>query len=174
MTTELPLPTPPAQPPNRVTVVDIDMPFFSMIGFMLKWAIAAIPAMVILIMIGAFVSVVFAGIISGLTSTASLFDSSAEPTIAQATPLVVTVRPTADGWQVASNGTSDWRNCSLSIDGHSVKIPALASNAVIELPSSAFSNGGVPKGLAVTDSSVSMLCLAPESRQGRIYLAPMR
>ena len=32
---------------GTVTVRDFDMPFWSMVGFMLKWAIAAIPAAVI-------------------------------------------------------------------------------------------------------------------------------
>ena len=33
---------------NHVTVVDIRMPFLSMVVFMVKWAIAAIPALIIL------------------------------------------------------------------------------------------------------------------------------
>jgi len=41
--------------PLRVTVVDFDMPFVSMVGLMVKWAIAAIPAAIILIFFGAFV-----------------------------------------------------------------------------------------------------------------------
>lgn len=57
-------PPPPRQPqPVKVTfpdemavrVVDIKMPFWSMVGFMVKWAIASIPAFFILIAIGAFV-----------------------------------------------------------------------------------------------------------------------
>lgn len=31
----------------RVTVVDVDMPFGSMVSFMVKWSIAAIPAFLI-------------------------------------------------------------------------------------------------------------------------------
>jgi hypothetical protein len=42
----------------RVTVVDFDMPFTSMIGFMIKWALAAIPAMLILGFI-AFILIAF-------------------------------------------------------------------------------------------------------------------
>lgn len=34
--------------PQRVVVADIDMPFGSMVRFMVKWAIATIPAMLIL------------------------------------------------------------------------------------------------------------------------------
>ncbi len=41
---------------NEVTVVDIKMPFFSMMIFMIKWAFAAIPAFII---IGIIASVFF-------------------------------------------------------------------------------------------------------------------
>ena len=37
---------------SEVVVVDIKMPFFSMVGFMVKWAIAAIPAFLILFLLG--------------------------------------------------------------------------------------------------------------------------
>lgn len=37
---------------QRVIVQDIHMPFFSMVVFMVKWAIAAIPAFLILIILG--------------------------------------------------------------------------------------------------------------------------
>ncbi len=33
---------------QEVTVTDINMPFWSMVVFMVKWAVAAIPAMLIL------------------------------------------------------------------------------------------------------------------------------
>lgn len=35
-------------PVQRVAVVDLDMPFASMVGFMVKWSLAAIPALLIL------------------------------------------------------------------------------------------------------------------------------
>ena len=38
---------------SRVTVSDFDMPFGSMVTFMVKWSIASIPAFIILILIGA-------------------------------------------------------------------------------------------------------------------------
>ncbi len=41
---------------DKVTVIDIKMPFFSMMIFMIKWAIAAIPAFII---IGIIASVLF-------------------------------------------------------------------------------------------------------------------
>jgi hypothetical protein len=38
----------------RVTVVDITMPFSSMVFFMVKWAVASIPALTILLILGVF------------------------------------------------------------------------------------------------------------------------
>ena len=40
--------------PAKVTVVDVEMPFLSMVGFMVKWAVAAVPAMIILFGVGLF------------------------------------------------------------------------------------------------------------------------
>jgi hypothetical protein len=40
--------------PAKVTVVDVDMPFLSMVGFMVKLAVAAVPAMIILFGMGLF------------------------------------------------------------------------------------------------------------------------
>lgn len=37
---------------HEVTVTDIKMPFWSMVTFMIKWAIATIPAMILLFFIG--------------------------------------------------------------------------------------------------------------------------
>ena len=49
----VPFPQPSTQPsapppPQRVMVVDLDMPMGSMVGFMVKWAIASIPALLLL------------------------------------------------------------------------------------------------------------------------------
>lgn len=40
---------------SEVTVVNIKMPFWSMVAFMVKWAIAAIPALLILMVLGAVI-----------------------------------------------------------------------------------------------------------------------
>lgn len=57
-------PPPPAAP---VRIMDIDMPFGSMVGFMVKWAIASIPAIFILVVIGLFLAMLLtsAGIVLG-------------------------------------------------------------------------------------------------------------
>ena len=52
-------PQPMMQPPTRVVVTDIDMKFGTMIVFMVKWAIAAIPATLILSIIGGAIMAVF-------------------------------------------------------------------------------------------------------------------
>ena len=46
---------------NEVTVVDIKIPFFSMVILMIKWALAAIPALII-IGIVASIFLVFFGV----------------------------------------------------------------------------------------------------------------
>ena len=48
---------------TRVVVTDIRMPFWSMVRFMVKWAIAAIPALIILAVIGAALSALFTGFV---------------------------------------------------------------------------------------------------------------
>lgn len=50
---------------TKVTVVDIQMPFWSMVVFMVKVAIASIPAFIILTLIG----MLFAAILSALFGT---------------------------------------------------------------------------------------------------------
>jgi len=45
---------------QEVTIVDVKMPFGSMVVFMVKWAIAAIPALLILAVIGAFIAGILA------------------------------------------------------------------------------------------------------------------
>jgi len=46
---------------SRVVVVDIKMPFMSMVIFMVKWAIAAIPAFIILSVIGTVIMALLHG-----------------------------------------------------------------------------------------------------------------
>lgn len=55
-----------ALPVTRVTVVDFDMPFGSMVMVMTKWALATIPALLILGLIGFMVFVFLAAIGSSL------------------------------------------------------------------------------------------------------------
>jgi hypothetical protein len=46
---------------REVVVVDVRIPFWSMVVLLVKWAIAAVPAILILFAIGAVVSAIFGG-----------------------------------------------------------------------------------------------------------------
>ena len=51
---------------QEVIVTDIQMPFGSMVTFMVKWVIASIPALIILFVLFAIVSAIFGGIFAGI------------------------------------------------------------------------------------------------------------
>jgi hypothetical protein len=51
---------------QEVAIVDVQMPFGSMVVFMVKWALAAIPAMLMLFLIGLVLYSMFAGILLGV------------------------------------------------------------------------------------------------------------
>ena len=52
--------------PQLVIVTDITLGFWSMVGFMVKWVIAAIPACIILWLLGMVLWVIFGSIIVGV------------------------------------------------------------------------------------------------------------
>ena len=47
---------------QNVVVTDIRMPFLSMVAFMFKWALASIPAFILLVMVGTMASACVAGL----------------------------------------------------------------------------------------------------------------
>ncbi len=51
---------------HEVVITDIHMPFWSMVTFMVKWTIAAIPAMLILVAIGLLLIFLANGVASGM------------------------------------------------------------------------------------------------------------
>jgi len=52
---------------NHVSIVDVKMPFLSMVVFMVKAAVAAIPAMIILAIIGSVITAIFGGLSGGFS-----------------------------------------------------------------------------------------------------------
>ena len=58
---------------NRMAVIDIRMPFWSLVVLMVKAAIASIPAIIILAVIGAAVSLAMAGMLGGMSGMGSIF-----------------------------------------------------------------------------------------------------
>lgn len=53
---------------QEVAIVDIDMPFMSMVVLIIKMALAAIPAMIILTIVFAIVGGLLGGILGGFSS----------------------------------------------------------------------------------------------------------
>jgi hypothetical protein len=51
---------------REVIVTNIKMPFLSMVVFMIKWAIASIPAIIILTLLFGLFSAIFGGFIGGM------------------------------------------------------------------------------------------------------------
>jgi hypothetical protein len=62
-----PAPSEPAAPAPRVVVADIEMRFSSMIVFMIKWAFACVPAIIILAVLWTVISVLGIGFLGALT-----------------------------------------------------------------------------------------------------------
>ena len=54
-----------AEDRREVIVTDIKIPFWSMVVLMVKWAIAAIPALINLLVIGTVLSIAFAALFGG-------------------------------------------------------------------------------------------------------------
>lgn len=50
---------------REVVVTDVKIPFWSMVVLMVKWAVAAIPALIILIIIASVLSMAMAAIFGG-------------------------------------------------------------------------------------------------------------
>jgi hypothetical protein len=50
---------------REIVVTDIKIPFWSMVVLMVKWALAAIPAVIILIVIGSVISAVLGSLFGG-------------------------------------------------------------------------------------------------------------
>jgi hypothetical protein len=61
----------PAVMPVRVSIIDVDMPFRSMVTLMVKWAFASVPAMIVVFAI-VFTMFMIAGLLFGGLATALL------------------------------------------------------------------------------------------------------
>jgi len=54
-----------AEGERELVVADVKIPFWSMVVLLVKWAVAAIPALIILLLVGALASVVAAALFGG-------------------------------------------------------------------------------------------------------------
>ena len=48
--------------PHRVAIADIDIPFWRMVAIMIKWSLAAIPAVIVISIIFTIIGAVFGGV----------------------------------------------------------------------------------------------------------------
>ena len=56
---------PPAAP-HRVSIADVEIPFWRMVVIIIKWTLAAIPAVIILSIIFGIIGAVFGGIFAAI------------------------------------------------------------------------------------------------------------
>jgi hypothetical protein len=57
---------PPYSPPQHSVIIDIHIPFWRLVGIFVKWALAAIPATIILVIIFMIISAVIVGIFAAM------------------------------------------------------------------------------------------------------------
>jgi hypothetical protein len=67
----------PDESRNHVSITDVDMPFLSMVRFMVKWAIASIPALIILMILAA---IFWGTLIAVVASVGSALSRAKTPT----------------------------------------------------------------------------------------------
>jgi hypothetical protein len=89
--TDEPIHTVTAKPPlpvapQRVTVTDVQMPFGSMVIFMIKWAFAAIPAIIVIVMVTGALTIFFGGLFTALV-TSPLSKARATSSLEQQQPV---------------------------------------------------------------------------------------
>ncbi len=68
-------PTAPAPPltPMRVSVMDVDMPFQSMVTLMVKWALASVPALIVLVAVVSAIGIAIGTLFGGLALVSRMF-----------------------------------------------------------------------------------------------------
>lgn len=159
-------PAPRVQPTmTRVVVTDFDMPFWSIVILLVKWAIAAIPAAIILIFIATISIVALGGTGATLRSLAGRAVAMREANIK---PLVVTARKAGDRIQLSTDASVDWQGCSLIWEGRGGSIPNLRAGQSSSVPLSLIGVLGGP----LPETGMVLHCLRPSDQDARIYVVP--
>jgi len=96
--------------PRNVVVTDIKMPFWSMVIFMVKWAIAAIPALLLLAAVGVGVTFVFLGLVASTSGSRTSSQPMPEP-VHQYTPPRIRVEPFAPNTPDRCKGSPEIEKC---------------------------------------------------------------
>jgi hypothetical protein len=84
-----------SSPRQEIVVTDVRMRFGSMVVFMVKWAIASIPALLILLLIGALFSGLAISFFSSLGSIGAKSRATSAPTLAASEPASASSEETA-------------------------------------------------------------------------------
>ena len=63
---------PPYGPPQHIVITDIHIPFWRLVGIFVKWALAAIPATIVLMIIFMVVAVVIGGLLTAFLPNLTL------------------------------------------------------------------------------------------------------
>lgn len=58
----------PSNNSNSVVVTDIQMPFWSIVAFMVKWAFASIPAIIIIVLVSILIGALTGGVAGGIAT----------------------------------------------------------------------------------------------------------
>ena len=53
----------PPVAPHRVAIADMDIPFWRMVAIMIKWSLAAIPAVIVISIIFSIIGAIFGGVL---------------------------------------------------------------------------------------------------------------
>jgi hypothetical protein len=59
----------PPVAPHRVAIADMDIPFWRMVAIMIKWSLAAIPAVIVISIIFSIIGAVFGGVLYAIFGT---------------------------------------------------------------------------------------------------------
>jgi hypothetical protein len=86
---------------QEVRITDIRMPFGSMVIFMVKWAVASIPALILLTLLGTVLSGIIIGLLSSIRPTSGQQLSSKSIAIEEATPPSASIVPPPSSTAVA-------------------------------------------------------------------------
>jgi hypothetical protein len=145
-----------AQP---IRVVNIDMPFWSMVTFMVKWAVATIPAFLLLFAVGAICVLLFGGIGAALNRiddaprTESLIVGSAREAMAPGA-LTVSISEKSDAWWVANETDYMWNICWAERMGQRGSFPTMNPNATVAVRHDSFR----PTDGAYAGSDLRIIC----------------
>ena len=107
---------------QEIVVVDVKMPFMSMVVFMVKWAIAAIPALIILVIFGLVVAATIGGFGTSLLSYNRYMSAAHDAQNKLATPVAASPAvPTTPGSGLMPSPHDAEKTCQEYIEGRTQK-----------------------------------------------------